>query len=83
MKITLKLYATFMPYLPSNADGHAAELELSENATISEAIEKVKLPDDKVHLILVNGVYVSPDVRTTHALSESDVLALWPAVAGG
>jgi sulfur carrier protein ThiS len=83
MKITLKLYATFMPYLPPNSDGHAAEIELSENASISEVIEKVKLPDDKVHLILVNGIYVSPDVRATHLLSENDVLALWPAVAGG
>ncbi|RLA20732.1 MAG: MoaD/ThiS family protein [Gammaproteobacteria bacterium] len=83
MKITIKLFATFEPYLPSNREGHAAELELSEKATISEAIAKVKVPDDKVHLILVNGIYVSPDIRATHVLSENDVLALWPAVAGG
>lgn len=72
-----------MPFLPPNNDGHAAELELSDGGTIAEAIEKVKLPDEKVHLILVNGVYVSPDLRATHVLSENDVLALWPAVAGG
>ncbi len=83
MKITLKLFATFMPYLPANHEGHEAILELPEAATVSTVIEMTKLPDDKVHLILINGVYVSPDVRATETLSEGDVLALWPAVAGG
>lgn len=83
MKITLKLFATFQPYLPSNKDGHTAALDLSEGATIKDVIDKVKLPDEKVHLILINGVYVSPDERSERKLVEGDVLAMWPAVAGG
>ncbi len=83
MVITIKLFATFMEFLPANRDGHSAVLELPGNATISAAIKKVKVPDEMVHLILINGVYVSPELRNTHQLVDGDVLALWPAVAGG
>lgn len=83
MVITIKLFATFMGFLPANRDGHSAVLELPENATISTAIKKVNVPDEMVHLILINGVYVNPELRNTHQLVDGDVLALWPAVAGG
>lgn len=83
MVITIKLFATFMEFLPANRDGHSAVLELPENATISTAIKKVNVPDEMVHLILINGVYVNPELRNTHQLVDGDVLALWPAVAGG
>lgn len=83
MIITIKLFATFMEFLPANREGHSAVLNLPEKATISMAIKKVKVPDEQVHLILINGVYVDPELRHTHQLVEGDTLALWPAVAGG
>jgi len=36
-----------------------------------------------VHLVLVNGHYVAPEVRATRQLVENDVLAIWPPIAGG
>jgi sulfur carrier protein ThiS len=36
-----------------------------------------------VHLVLINGVFVPPPERTSRALKEGDVLAIWPPIAGG
>jgi sulfur carrier protein ThiS len=41
------------------------------------------LPVRLVKLVLINGVYLPPEARATHTLSEGDVLAIWPPVAGG
>ncbi|MBS1138025.1 MAG: mut7-C ubiquitin family protein, partial [Proteobacteria bacterium] len=34
-------------------------------------------------LVLINGHYVPPGARRSHALREGDVLAIWPPIAGG
>ena len=41
------------------------------------------MPPKLVHLVLVNGHYIQPEQRLTHTLSEGDVLAIWPPIAGG
>jgi molybdopterin converting factor small subunit len=34
-------------------------------------------------LVLLNGKYIAPEARGTTTLTEGDVLAIWPPVAGG
>jgi sulfur carrier protein ThiS len=53
------------------------------SSTIAQVSEPFGLPNKLVHLVLVNGVYVPPAERATHALNEGDVLAIWPPIAGG
>ncbi len=84
MQITFKLYASLTQYLPADrrADNRMP-LDLPEGTTIAQVIEPFGLPEKLVHLVLVNGRYIAPPDRATHALVEGDVLAIWPPIAGG
>jgi molybdopterin converting factor small subunit len=84
MKITLKLFATLTEYLPPESKyTNIVELDVSDDTTVGMVIEQKQLPPKWVHLVLVNGTYIAPEVRTSHPLVEGDVLAIWPPIAGG
>lgn len=84
MQITFKLYASLGEYLPADRRrGNEMTLDVPAGASIGQVIEPFQLPMKLVHLVLVNGVYVPPEARGTHALAEGDVLAIWPPIAGG
>ena len=83
MKIRIKLFAFLSDYLPSGARNNEADLDVAGDATISDVIAEMKLPTERCHLVLVNGVYVGPSARADHVLRSGDALAIWPPVAGG
>jgi sulfur-carrier protein len=56
---------------------------VAPDASISQIIGPMALPEKMVHLVLVNGKYVEPEDRLTRTLVEGDVLAIWPPIAGG
>lgn len=84
MNITFKLFATLTDYLPVEVRrSNQMPLEVDPQASISQIIEPFGMPPKLVHLVLVNGKYIAPEVRGTTTLVEGDVLAIWPPVAGG
>lgn len=84
MKILFKLYAGLTQYLPSDARyDNRVPLVLPEGSSVAQVIEPFGLPQNMVHLVLVNGVYVPPEQRLSHVLKDGDVLAIWPPIAGG
>lgn len=83
MNITFKLFATLTDYLPPERRYNAVELEVAPQTTVSDLVARFQLPPKLVHLVLVNGVYVEPTERSARALSNGDVVAIWPPVAGG
>ena len=83
MKLTFKLYASLTQYLPDNAENHAATIEIDENDAVPEIINRYNVPEEEVHLVLLNGVYLQPEERVSVRFSEGDTLAIWPPVAGG
>ena len=83
MKVKVKLFAMLDRYLPPGSDRNEAEIELANGATPAAVMEQLRLPTEMCHLVLVNGIYVAPDDRETRKLKETDVVAIWPPVAGG
>ena len=84
MNITLKLFASLTDYLPpASKYTNIVELDIAAETTISQLVELYRLPEKQVHLVLVNGTYVAPDQRASRTLTEGDVLAIWPPIAGG
>jgi len=84
MKITFKLFAMLTDYLPAASRyTNVVELDVADGATITQVIEPYRMPPALVHLVLVNGKYIAPEDRPSHALVEGDVLAIWPPIAGG
>ncbi|MYB35410.1 MAG: MoaD/ThiS family protein [Gammaproteobacteria bacterium] len=82
MNVTFKLFASLATYLPDDAKDNAVEIEVGRDTTPNQLIERFRLPEREVHLVLKNGVFLQPFDRNT-PLEHQDVLAIWPPVAGG
>lgn len=84
MNITFKLFATLTDYLPAEVRrSNQMVLDVPAEASILQIIEPFGMPPKLVHLVLVNGKYIAPEVRGSTTLNDGDVLAIWPPVAGG
>jgi sulfur carrier protein ThiS len=84
MKITLKLFASLTDYLPPESKyTNIVKLDIVPETTIGQLVDQYRLPEKLVHLVLVNGHYIAPELRATRTLTEGDVLAIWPPIAGG
>lgn len=84
MKITFKLYATLQHKLPSTAVSNAVEIEVDKDVTLHQVIDRFAVDHKDAHLVLVNGAYFDHESRDqAGVLSEGDVVAVWPPVAGG
>ena len=81
---TLKLFASLAEYLPPGARKNAIAITLpTEDATIAAALAELNVPKERCHLVLLNGIFVSPSERATCAVRDGDTIAAWPPVAGG
>ncbi len=84
MRITLKLYASLGAYLPKDADKQrGTRLDIDPQETARGVLARYQVPEDKAHLVLLNGIYLSPAQRNRPAFKDGDTLAVWPPVAGG
>ena len=63
MKITLKLYATLSEYLPEGSKKHRTMLDVSDEETAYGVIGRYQVPKERAHLVLLNGVYLTPEQR--------------------
>ncbi len=83
MQITLKLYATLSEYLPEGSIKHRTVLDIADEETAYGVIERYHVPRERAHLVLLNGVYLTPEQREQATFKDGDTLAVWPPVAGG
>jgi len=84
VKISLKLFASLAAHLPAQVRStHRVELELAPGVTVLEVIQGQGIPPAQCAIVLVDGVWVAQGERARRVLSEGEVLAIWPPVAGG
>ncbi len=83
MKVTLKLFVSLQPYLPADARGNIAEVEVAADESPRALLERLNVPLDLAHLWLLNGQYLEPEQRGEPVMKEGDTLAIWPPVSGG
>ena len=69
--------------LPPETGSPPATEPLPPEPTISKVFGALNIPPERCHLVLVNGNFVPPSQRASHALQDGDTLAAWPPVAGG
>ena len=84
MKITLKLFASLAAHLPVQARSRLRmDLEVAPGTTVADLIRGQGIPEGQCAIVLVDGVWLAREHRSTHVLTEGEVLAIWPPVAGG
>jgi molybdopterin converting factor small subunit len=79
VNVTLKLFATLRRYLPPESQGGAHALRIPTGTEAGEVLDRFGVPVDDGVVILVNGRTGTPN----HVLEEGDVVAAFPAMAGG
>jgi len=83
MKVTVKLYALLVKYLPGNAVDQTVEVEVPDGVSPHAVLAKFNVPPSECHLLLINGCFVTPGQRDNFAMKDNDALAVWPPIAGG
>lgn len=83
MQVTLKLFASLGRYLPADAVRNIATVTIGEGTSVQALLDRYNVPPEHCHLVLLNGVFQAPEVRSEVMMKEGDQLAVWPPVAGG
>ena len=80
MRVVLKLFATYGDYLPPESTGNACEVEVPTGTVVIDLLDRFDVPREPGEsVILINGRAAPRD----QTLREDDVVAVFPAMAGG
>ncbi|MCP1675400.1 molybdopterin converting factor small subunit [Natronocella acetinitrilica] len=84
MRIRVKLFASLSDLLPRGVLPHEGfELDIDDDTTPAQLIERLRVPPKLAHLVLRNGEYIKPEQRDQPVFKDGDVFAVWPPIAGG
>lgn len=79
MPLKILLSSTLRKYLPDYDPLKGLQLELDEETTVADVCKKIRVPQDKIRVIMVNGKNASLEYK----LTGDDRLALFPSLGGG
>jgi molybdopterin synthase sulfur carrier subunit len=83
MQIYIELYASLMKFLPPGKSRFRREIKVDAGLVPNRLIEQFHISTEQAHIVLVNGHFVCGEDRESRALTEGDVISIWPPVAGG
>ena len=79
MKVEINLYATLAEYLPKEVKQAGGMIEVEEGLTVNQLMRKLKVPDDYVKLVFIDGLHAGKD----SVLRDGSRLGVFPPVGGG
>ena len=79
MRVDVQLHATLAAFLPAGSREGVATLDLGDDATVADLIERLAIPGGLSRIVLVNG----HDVEDGARLRDGDVVDVFPPLAGG
>lgn len=77
--IHVKLFATLRRHYPDLGIGEAMPMELPEGATVGQLLGELRLAEEQVTVVFVNGTVQGED----HSLTDGDEVGIFPPVGGG
>ena len=77
--VRVKLFATLRGHYPQLGLGEAMPVELPDGATVGDVVEHLRLPDNQVKVVFVNGIVRDNE----HRLADGDEVGVFPPVGGG
>ncbi len=79
MRVKVKLFATLAQYVPGLKPGEPFEVDLREQALISDLLNQLNVPIDEAKVIFVNG-----RPKPSHSVLENgDEVGIFPVIGGG
>ncbi|NNE37594.1 MAG: hypothetical protein HKN08_04750 [Gammaproteobacteria bacterium] len=78
MKLTVKLHGELAEYFPETDEEKNVSISVTKEDSILSVIHTLKIPAEKINLILVNGVKVDEADIAGHKFTDGDTLAVWP-----
>ena len=79
MEITLNLFATLSRYMPDKAKGNSSTVEVGEGTRVGDLLKKLKIPDNELKLVFLNGVHARED----EILKDGDRVGIFTPIGGG
>jgi molybdopterin converting factor small subunit len=79
IRIDVRLFATLRREFPHLGAGESLSVELPEDATVGQLVRELKLPEEQVKVVFVNGTVRKED----YGLTDGDEVGIFPPVGGG
>lgn len=83
IEVTLKLFAMLERWLPEGARRNEIRLSVPAGTTPADVVAALGLPEALCAIVLIDGVFVPPELRADRALAADEALSIWPPIAGG
>ena len=79
MKVSAVCFGQMREFLPGDAEGNRATLELEDEARVLDLVHSLGAPERLVYVLLVNG----ERGQLNHPLADGDEVTLMPPYTGG
>ncbi len=79
MKVCVKLFGTLPEHYPGNYPETGLIVEIPENCSVAELVESIKLPQEHVALVAINGMLA----KGVDVVPEGAEVKLFQSLSGG
>ena len=79
MVVEVRVFSGLEKFIQGATYGKPIEVDVGEGTTVGDLIKTLKIPEEDIFAILINGVHSNKD----YLLKEKDRVAFFPPVGGG